>query len=142
MRRARARLVWLSWPVLLTACVSTHRSPVTRPAVQLAAERPFVVHVLDSETPAMRPCQVRHLRAIVREVRADTLVLDDAVTMRRAPRAPDCLRGRSGLVVLSEQPSVEAVTVRGHPWRTLGAVLLAIPFGVALTIMAILGPPT
>ncbi|MBP7550074.1 MAG: hypothetical protein KA761_07285 [Gemmatimonadaceae bacterium] len=115
---------------------------MTRPAVQLAAERPFVVHVLDSETPAMRPCQVRHLRAIVREVRADTLVLDDAVTMRRAPRAPDCLRGRSGLVVLSEQPSVEAVTVRGHPWRTLGAVLLAIPFGVALTIMAILGPPT
>jgi len=138
----RSSIVLAGCLLLGAGCTSTHRSPVTRPALQLAAERPFVVHVLDSATPAMRPCQVRHLRAIVREVRADTLVLDDAVTMRRAPRAPDCLRGRSGLVVLSEQPSVEAVTVRGHPWRTLGAVFLAIPFGVALTIMAILGPPT
>lgn len=138
----RPTIVLAGLLVLGSGCASTQRSPVTRPAVQLAAERPFVVHVLDSATTASRPCQVRHLRATVREVRADTLVLDDAVTMRRAPRAPDCLRGRSGLVVLSEHPSVEAVTVRTHPWRTLGAVVLAIPFGVALTIMAILGPPT
>lgn len=123
-----------------TGCVSTQRHPLARPPIQLADERAFVVHLTDSAT-AGETCAVRHLRAEVRGVHGDTILLDHAVTMRRATRSPECLGGRAGFVVLSEHPTVESVTIRPHPWRSLGAVLVAIPFGVALTLVAILGAP-
>jgi hypothetical protein len=129
--------------VLLTAgCYSTQRSPVTRPSIQLDDPRPFAVHLGDPADMSRETCAVRRLRATVREVRGDTLLLDDASTLRRAPRTRDCLRGRAGYVVLAEQRSIETVTMHANPWRTAGAILLAIPFGVALTLLAIMGPPT
>ncbi|MCC7002929.1 MAG: hypothetical protein IT357_12300 [Gemmatimonadaceae bacterium] len=108
--RAFRRLVLLGSALLVSACATTRRYPVTPLPVQLVSPTPFLVHVRARADTAANSCQVLRITGTVSSMEGDTLEFARVWSDRRPRGASDCLEGRPGFVVRSSAPDVRGET--------------------------------